>query len=268
MSELNKEDIEYIEHAEAVVWKLATIVKGNIELLEKIDKQIEHKLPHMRVKIEDAILMQMRTYQKVNELFPRLEELENTYVRNRSNELSLSGKSIKLYAPRIWNIINIVSKLKPSSIQNNWRHILQTNQGISISASYIRKTKLDEQGTNTGAKETSIDLISKESLVFDNFLVATFDAPQQVDKSKSVVQTSKRIITKLENLDNKIVKESASHKIILNQSNHSESIGELHIRGNKKYTDYLKSVGISGKIGKLAIIEPIVTSSNLVLIRD
>jgi len=265
---LNKEETEYIEHAEAVVWKLATIVKENIELLEKMDRQIEHKLPHLRVKIEDAILMQMRTYQKVNELFPRLEEIENTYVRNRSNEVSLSGKSIKLYAPRIWNIINIVSKLKPSSMQYNWRHILETNQGISISASYMRKPKLEEQGTITEPKETRIDLNSKELLVLDNFLVATYNAPQHLDKSHSVVQTYKRINKKVGNLENKVEKVATSHKILLEQSEHSESVSKVQLRGNKKYTDYLKSVGISGKIGKLAIIEPIVTSSNLVLKRD
>ena len=69
MNALNKQDIEYIEKSEEIVWRLATLVKENIETLEKVDQLIQHQLPHLRVKIEDTILMQMKTYQKVNQLF-------------------------------------------------------------------------------------------------------------------------------------------------------------------------------------------------------
>ncbi|MCR8656726.1 hypothetical protein [Paenibacillus endoradicis] len=265
---MNKDDIEYIEQAEIIVWKLATIVKGNIELLEKIDKQIEHKLPHLRVNIEEAILMQMRTYQKVNELFPRLDDLENTYVRNPSNQLSLTHRSINLDAPRIWNIINIVSKLKPSSRLDFWHNNLEPNPGISLSASYVRKPKLVEQDTNIEADHQSIDLSPQKQLVQDNLLEAKYVAPQRVTICQAIVKSNKQINKNILKLDNKVEKDATSHKIFPDKSINSESTPKQQTIGNKKYTDYLKSVGISGKIGQLAIIEPIITSSNLVLKRD
>lgn len=197
MNELNKEEIEYIEQAEGIIWRLATVVKANIETLEKIDKQIEHQLPHLRVNIEDAILLQMRTYQKINELFPRLEEIEEVYIQKRSNPSSTSHKAIKLYAPRIWNIINIVSKLKPASLRDSRHKNFEADLAISVEAKY---TAINEE---------------KNKLSF------------------------------------------------LDENNH-----KLTLRGNKNYTDYLKTVGISGQIGQIAILEPIVTSSNLVLKKD
>lgn len=234
MNELNKDDIEYIEQAEGIVWRLATIVKANIETLEKIDLQIEHKLPHLRANIEDAILMQMRMYQKVNELFPRLEFLEETYVRNRSNELSLSGKSIKYYAPRIWNIINIVSKLKPASMKDSWHTIVDKNLGISLHASYVRKPIIEE---DPNINEDTHQMIVRQTAQ-DNILEAKYEAPSFV----------------------------AIH--YFDEPDRIKPLNNLKIRGNKKYTDYLRSVGISGQIGQFPIVDTISTSSNLVLKKD
>ena len=266
MNALNKQDIEYIEKSEEIVWRLATLVKENIETLEKVDQLIQHQLPHLRVKIEDTILMQMKTYQKVNQLFPRLDELESKYVTNQSNDLSLSGKSIKLYAPRIWNIINIVSKLKPSTSKDYWSNNLDTNLGMSLSASYVSKTKKTVQANGNVDEQLSKSSPGEDRQLIEDYVIkAKYNAPQQLTVSDVNVESKKGNTIKIGKM---VEREPFTNEVLQIKQNESKTIGNLHVRGDTKYTDYLKSVGISGKIGQITILEPIRTSSNLVLIRD